>query len=75
MHHIIRLTFENIDNEDPSKSRYFGYQIDRTSLTYVTAEFDREYQILSVSEKKPIGDLTIFSQRITQIIRRGLEGQ
>ena len=71
--HKIKIIFETTDTEDPTQTKRFGYEINKQLLTYVTTEFTDQYQMLNVSELKPVGDLTVFGQRMWRLMRHALE--
>jgi hypothetical protein len=66
---VIKVIFEKSEQDDEKR---FGYIINPTNKTYSTVHFDARYEATKTFESKPIGDLTIFGQKIWRVIRAAL---
>lgn len=65
----IKIIFESVE---PDEETRFGYIIEKDSLSYKTAKFDKRLEPFEIVEAGTISDVTEFGKKMWRIIRAAL---
>jgi hypothetical protein len=66
----VKIIFETEKEGVPKR---FGYIINQNDQSYITCQFNHEYEPSDISERHGVGDVTKFGQKIWRLIRYALK--
>ena len=66
----IKLVFET---EIEGQTKKFGYIVNQGDQSYITCQFDDNYEASEISEIKPVGDQIEFGKKLARLIKIALK--